>query len=165
MVFPKRRQQAVDKKDVVMAALYFIQQHYKYAIMTQLNKILTIAQEESGTKVFEITPDKYGPRVVNLYNTLDELKEEGLVSMEKVSRQYSEHGYPYMIKIQLTPQGMKEAERAIRRLMRAGKGALVGVLEGWADASYKTLIYYIYKVYPKYITKSIIADKVEKQEF
>ena len=107
----RSKQPPIDKRDVVLATLYFIQKHSSYAIMTQLHKILTIAQEESGTKVFEIVPDKFGPRVVNLYETLKELETEGLVTIERIERQGSKHGYDYMIKIRLTEEGVNEANR------------------------------------------------------
>jgi uncharacterized protein len=98
-------------------------------------------------------PYNYGPYSRSIDRGLDQLEDEGLVTVTRASQGKKQI-------FSLTDEGKKASERVLRRLSPEQLEGLRKRRKGWDQLGYYGLLRKVYEEYPSYRSKSKIADQI-----
>ena len=94
---------------------------------------------------FNFTPYDYGPFDKRVYSTLEDLAEEGFVTIEETSyRSYT-----------TTKRGQKKGQELFDELQEKARGYIIRLSEYVRSLSFNELVSAIYKAYPEMRVNSV----------
>ena len=128
-------------RDWVLSLLMYSEGEMKGAI--RLTKTLYLVDrtldERGGESPFEFEWYNYGPYDERIFDILEELESEGMVTSKTLSgTDDSLHLY------QLTEEAWSEAEDAVSSLSKSERQAFQDTLRAWSDASTDTILSYVF---------------------
>jgi len=150
------------KKVLPLALLYTADGRIKGR--TRFQKLAFLADQELDTKgidPYEFIPYDYGPFDSSLYDELEWLENQGLVSVAKSQTYGGDTRYDY----RLTKKGWKSFERNLPEAEPADRSeqhlqtiyeVAKEIVDEYNDVPLSNLIDYIYTEYPRYAQNSVL---------
>jgi uncharacterized protein YwgA len=116
--------------------------------VTKLQKLAFLSIYENELEPFtSFKWHYYGPYSKEIQDTIDALKEKGIVS-EKEYNRVSYSGNEYTIKrLSLTAKGRRLAENQSERISDENRAALIGTIEEYGNKPLAKILDYVYKAY------------------
>lgn len=142
------------KERAILSILYFGKTVYG---KTKLQKLAFLSQREIEggpfEETFDFAPYYYGPFTPELYDTIEDLEDQSLISVEE--RESEKDGHTVTAEdYELTPQGKKEAERYIQSLPEDQREKVQELVEKYNFKSLSDLLEYTYSEYPDMAQRS-----------
>ena len=109
-----------------------------------------IASDVEGPH-FDFQPYDYGPFDKDVYTTLDEMREEGLVEIV-----YGRHDD--IRKYRLSDKGYRTAQTALTEFSAAARKYAQDVVEWITPLTFVQIVSAIYRAYPEMKTKSVFQE-------
>ncbi len=130
----------MEKKDILLACLSVAGKESYQPV--QIQKIVFLLQDRGlKERVFNFTPFDYGPFDPQIYKSLEELSDEGLV--EIIGEPFAKYR-----RYRLKPEGAEKAKTALNKLSPQNQ-EYVGRLYNWVKGlSFAQLVGAIYADYP-----------------
>ena len=141
----------MDKKQIVLAGLYPASQ--KNHTPVQVQKLFFLLDKNIPQLIdgplFDFQPYNYGPFDKNVYRTIEELSEEGLV---EINPAFS------MLTYRLTSEGQNEGEKIFNSLDPVAQKYINEISNFVLTHSFSSLVSAIYKAYPDMRQNSVFQD-------
>jgi len=131
--FVRERQQRRPKEPVLVTSLM------KYAFLLQKEGI-------TGQTLYHFVPYKYGPFAKELYQDLEVLAADGLLTVTETNAEKTE--------ITQVPSRHATVEEAVAELPADLRANITAVVERYGDLNHHELLAIVYQKFPAYATKS-----------
>ncbi len=138
------------KKEIVLMALAPAKSdHTPVQVQKSIFLIDRNISESIGGERFNFVPYSYGPFDIDVYKTLEQLQEEGMV---EINRGQDWKTY------RLTAEGQEEGERLLQSIESSKRDYITAVSEFVQKLSFNALVSAFYKAYPDMRVNSVFRD-------
>lgn len=142
----------MNRKEIVLVAMAPANrcQHSPVQMQKLLFLIDQAIPEEVNGPIFDFQPYNYGPFDKAVYETLEELANEGLVTVIPVHtwREYL-----------LTEAGQREGDRLLQRISQKARDYIQAASQFVRELSFTQLVSAIYKAYPEMRANSVFQEQ------
>jgi len=120
----------------------------------QIQKTLFKFSKEAGAplgEVYEFTPYNWGPCSFEIYDDLQQLREDGLIESVPTSRGWNVY--------RTTRSGIEVGNRIRKKADSRLLGQMVSIREWVVARSFPDLLKDVYRDYPDYATQSLFTER------
>ena len=146
----------MEKKEVLLLYIYLPVKEPNIVSPIQIMKGLFLASKELKLNNFyKFEPYLYGPCSFEVYQDINQLLTENLITMIKIFPSY----WAYY---KITPQGAQKSRKILQTMNRELLEKLKEIKELVVNKSFIELLKYVYEKYPEYSINSIIDVRAIK---